>query len=75
MLPITLAKRWSASLAREWLIAVAAVLVLVACSPQAAAPGAPPAVPVHILKVEPKSVPIECSARPLMPDTGATTLV
>ena len=58
MLPITLAKRWSASLAREWLIAVAAVLVLVACSPQAAAPGAPPAVPVHILKVEPKSVPI-----------------
>src|SRR5437762_2234753 len=58
MLPITLAKRWSASLAREWLIAVAAALVLVACSPQAAAPGAPPAVPVHILKVEPKSVPI-----------------
>jgi len=58
MLPITLAKRWSASFAREWLIAVAAVLVLVACSPQAAAPGAPPAVPVHILKVEPKSVPI-----------------
>src|SRR5712691_10870707 len=49
---------WPSSFARDWLIALAAVPVLVACGQQGAPPGAPPAVPVHLLKVQPKSVPI-----------------
>ena len=51
-------KRLWSSFARKWPIALASALLLVACGKQGAAPGAPPAVPVHILSVEPKSVPI-----------------
>src|SRR5258706_1808060 len=48
---------WPSSFAREGVIALVAASVLVGCGQQGAAPGAPPAVPVHILKVEPKSGP------------------
>jgi membrane fusion protein (multidrug efflux system) len=58
MPPIKHIKRWPSSFARESLIALSALPVLVACGQQSAAPAAPPAVPVHILKVEAKSVPI-----------------
>jgi membrane fusion protein (multidrug efflux system) len=59
MLPIESIKRLSLSVAYEWLIALTAATLLVACGKEGAAPaGAPPAVPVHILKVEPRSVPL-----------------
>jgi membrane fusion protein (multidrug efflux system) len=59
MVPIENSKRLSSFLAREWLIALTAATLVVACGKEGAAPGgAPPAVPVRILKVEPRSVPL-----------------
>jgi membrane fusion protein (multidrug efflux system) len=59
MVPIENIKRLSSSFARECLILLTAAALLVACGKEGTAPGgAPPAVPVHIVKVEPRSVPL-----------------
>jgi membrane fusion protein (multidrug efflux system) len=41
-----------------WLIALSASVLLMGCGKESAAPAAVPAVPVHIVKVEPRSVPL-----------------
>jgi membrane fusion protein (multidrug efflux system) len=60
MLPIEKTEQRSSFFAREHVLALAAAALLVACGREGAATGGapPPAVPVHIVKVEPRSVPI-----------------
>jgi membrane fusion protein, multidrug efflux system len=59
MSPTEIIDRPPSSGARAWVAALSAGVLLVACGRENAAPaGAPPAVPVHSVKVEPRSVPL-----------------
>ena len=60
MLPIETTEQRSSLFARERVLVLAAAALLVACGKGGTATGGapPPAVPVHIVKVEPRSVPI-----------------
>ena len=58
MSSIEITRRSPSCLAHGSLVALAAGALLVACGKESAPPGPPPAVPVHSIKVEARSVPI-----------------